>query len=393
MAKTLGKANFRWAVALFPLRSRTGRGFTDSRRESRAFTLAFLRPHFNTPAAPTNRSGSAIIRCRFRRRSPTAQRGPFGPPLTPTRARGVQRCNDRSCGSARCAVLVLSSRGFGEDYRPPKEVKVLPVFFVAKGESPPTEQQDGQPSEARDLGANAVQADAQGPRHVRAGRGQAAGLPRRTRRRLLSRAVGGGGAADRRRVAATLQVQPLQLPFDIRGGRDESARRLSGRRRTPVQRRHQYAAAASWKCRRTGWTEPRISSRRCNTSWAMLSGCPTSTCTATTWRRIRRSCRTTRRITRDGFKPSKTPGILIAEDIRALALNRRVFPRLRFDPKTDVPQGYTMQKIVTLGPMDIPGHPIIRSATPPDAYFTRHFITTLQTSAEPSGRSVARPGA
>ena len=81
-----------------------------------------------------------------------------------------------------------------------------------------------------------------------------------------------------------------------------------------------------------------------------------------------------------GFEPSKTPGILIAEDVRALALNRRVFPRLRFDAKTDVPQGYTMQKIVTLGPMEIPGHPLIPSATPSDAHFTRHFITTLQTS-------------
>ena len=60
-----------------------------------------------------------------------------------------------------------------------------------------------------------------------------------------------------------------------------------------------------------------------------------------------------------GFKPSKTPGILIAEDIRALALNRRVFPRLRCDPKKDVPQGYTMQGIVELGPMEIPGHPLI----------------------------------
>ncbi len=94
-----------------------------------------------------------------------------------------------------------------------------------------------------------------------------------------------------------------------------------------------------------------------------------------------------------GFMPSRTPGILIAEDIRALALNRRVFSRLRFDAKADVPPGYTMQKIVTLGPMDIPGHPIIRAAMPPDAYFTRHLTTTLQTSAASPPAAVARPGA
>ena len=94
----------------------------------------------------------------------------------------------------------------------------------------------------------------------------------------------------------------------------------------------------------------------------------------------------------DGFKPSRTPGILIAEDIRALALNRRVFSRLRFDAKKDVPAGYTMQKIVTLGPMTIPGQPIIRAAVPPDAYFTRHLTTTLQTSTA-SPPAVASPGA
>ena len=44
-------------------------------------------------------------------------------------------------GFCLTAVLVLSSRGFGEDYRLPKTVKVLPVFFVAKGESSPTKQQ------------------------------------------------------------------------------------------------------------------------------------------------------------------------------------------------------------------------------------------------------------
>lgn len=55
--------------------------------------------------------------------------------------------------------------------------------------------------------------------------------------------------------------------------------------------------------------------------------------------------------------PSDTPGALIAEDIRALALNKRVFPKLKFDPAKDVPAGYKMaERIVTLGPMVIPNH-------------------------------------
>jgi hypothetical protein len=56
--------------------------------------------------------------------------------------------------------------------------------------------------------------------------------------------------------------------------------------------------------------------------------------------------------------PSATPGALIAEDFRALALNRRVFPKLKFDPAKDVPAGYKMaERIVTLGPLTIPNHP------------------------------------
>ncbi len=59
-----------------------------------------------------------------------------------------------------------------------------------------------------------------------------------------------------------------------------------------------------------------------------------------------------------GFEPSPTPGKLIPEDRRALALNKRVFPKFQFDPKRDVPPDYVeMKKIVTLGPMTLPGQP------------------------------------
>lgn len=60
----------------------------------------------------------------------------------------------------------------------------------------------------------------------------------------------------------------------------------------------------------------------------------------------------------DAFAPSRTPGKLIPEDLRGLALNQRAFPKLRFDPNKDVPRGYTIARpIVTLGPMKIPDQP------------------------------------
>lgn len=58
------------------------------------------------------------------------------------------------------------------------------------------------------------------------------------------------------------------------------------------------------------------------------------------------------------FLPSGTPAVLIPEDLRALALNRRVFPGLRFDPARDVPAGYKLaERVVPLGPMTIPNQP------------------------------------
>lgn len=59
----------------------------------------------------------------------------------------------------------------------------------------------------------------------------------------------------------------------------------------------------------------------------------------------------------NGFQPSATPGILVPEDLRGLALNRRCFPKLRFDPKSDVPDGYKFHRVIWLVPMKIVGHP------------------------------------
>ncbi len=56
-----------------------------------------------------------------------------------------------------------------------------------------------------------------------------------------------------------------------------------------------------------------------------------------------------------GFAESSTPAKLIPEDIRALALNRRVFPKLKFDPRRDIPRGYKISpRVIGLPPM--PAH-------------------------------------
>jgi hypothetical protein len=59
-----------------------------------------------------------------------------------------------------------------------------------------------------------------------------------------------------------------------------------------------------------------------------------------------------------GFFPSATPGVLLPEDIRVLALNRRAFPALTFEPKTDLPAGYQLSpRIAFISGADLPGLP------------------------------------
>jgi hypothetical protein len=60
----------------------------------------------------------------------------------------------------------------------------------------------------------------------------------------------------------------------------------------------------------------------------------------------------------NGFNQSPTPGRLMPEDIRGLALNRRAFSKLRFDPAKDVPAGYTIfPRVVPRPPVTIPDQP------------------------------------
>ena len=63
------------------------------------------------------------------------------------------------------------------------------------------------------------------------------------------------------------------------------------------------------------------------------------------------------------FSPSKTPGILIPEDVRGLALNDRVFKNLEFDKKSDVPADYELKKIHYFSPMKLPRHPLVKVET------------------------------
>ena len=64
-----------------------------------------------------------------------------------------------------------------------------------------------------------------------------------------------------------------------------------------------------------------------------------------------------------GGNPSKTPGILIPEDIRGLALNDRVFKDLEFDEQKDVPPDYELQGVRTLGPPVLPNSPMVKAET------------------------------
>jgi hypothetical protein len=55
------------------------------------------------------------------------------------------------------------------------------------------------------------------------------------------------------------------------------------------------------------------------------------------------------------LKESDKPGILIPEDICALAANKRIFGKLIFDADKDIPQGYKMNwKIIIQGPLELP---------------------------------------
>jgi hypothetical protein len=81
----------------------------------------------------------------------------------------------------------------------------------------------------------------------------------------------------------------------------------------------------------------------------------------------------------DGFTPSATPGIMMPEDIRGLALNNLAFPNLEFDPQKDIPSGYTIAEIVHLGIEEIPDRPYITVSTTAGSQYNTDIKNTLYT--------------
>jgi hypothetical protein len=78
-----------------------------------------------------------------------------------------------------------------------------------------------------------------------------------------------------------------------------------------------------------------------------------------------------------GFKATKNRGKFIPEDIRALSMNTKIFRKLRFDPKIDVPKGYKLARIVRLTTKEeIPGQ-------------KSYEIKVHTTSGEANGSSVS----
>ncbi|MFK7770473.1 MAG: hypothetical protein AB8B55_24900 [Mariniblastus sp.] len=65
----------------------------------------------------------------------------------------------------------------------------------------------------------------------------------------------------------------------------------------------------------------------------------------------------------NGFKPSRQRGKLIPEDYRGLALNSLVFKNLEFDPSKHVPNDYKLAPLGRLKPMTIPNHPLVQAST------------------------------
>ncbi len=79
----------------------------------------------------------------------------------------------------------------------------------------------------------------------------------------------------------------------------------------------------------------------------------------------------------EGFNPSASPGIMIPEDIRGLALNNFVFPNLEFDSRKEIPSGYALAEIVPLGIEEIPNEPYITVSTTAGSQYNTDIKNTL----------------
>ena len=261
---------------------------------------------------------------------------------------------------ALAALLLVPAFARAQSAVPPRAVKVLPVFFVPEGEAAPSDEQvakllkhlDWSQKRYKELLRNKVTfAVAPGkPRVVRSGRDLA----------FLRKQPENGAPEVVGELLADLKVSRFACPyvlltvvmnprddFPVSGGRPLNGGVNTGGGVVQVssfaldrvpnfQSTLQHALGHAF-----GLPHVDVYGYDAKSSDSMMSYNPAHH-------------------TRN-FEPSSTPGKFIPEDLRALALNQRVFPKLAFDPTKDVPAGYLLGKqIVTLGPMKITGQPDAR---------------------------------
>jgi hypothetical protein len=270
------------------------------------------------------------------------------------------------CSFAMVSVLILSAPPAtdGDEYRPPARVIVQPVFFVPKGEQPPSERQ-------ADLLLRHLKQTQARYKELLGGRDTftlAEGKPQvlMAERELdFYRQAPGGGASDcvcellRRDklnryncpyiyVAIFMNshdsfpaggARPCNGGFNTGGGilimssfgLDEAS---------PFQSTMQHELGHAF-----GLPHVDVYGYDMMTNMSLMSYNPSHHT--------------------HGLQPSATPGVFIPEDVRGLALNRRAFPRLRYDPPRDCPPGYSIvPQIIGLGPMELAGPPLVAVTTP-----------------------------
>ena len=255
------------------------------------------------------------------------------------------------------AVVLIAGAVSGQEAVPPREVKVLPVFFVPKGEPPPTKDQtrrllrhlDWSQTRYRELLRNqATFAVAeQGPILHRSGRPLAfyREQPEGSAPQVVSELL-----ADLKfsryncsYVLLVVMMNPTD-DFPVAGGRPLNGGYNTGGgivvlssfaldRSPNFQSTLQHELGHSF-----GLPHVDVYGYDMKSNDSAMSYNP--------------------KHHTNGFEPSGTPGKLIPEDLRGLALNQRAFPTLRFDPEKDVPRGYTISApVMILGPQKIPEQP------------------------------------
>ncbi len=261
------------------------------------------------------------------------------------------------------AILLPATIGRAEDAIPPKEIRVLPVFFVPKGEDAPTADQS----------AKLVQ-------HLEAARKRyrellsdrdtfaiADGKPRVYRSKnalaFLRTQLEGGAPQVVSELLADLKVNRYNCPYIlltvVMNGRDDfptgGGRPLNGGFNTggsiivlssfSLDRIPNFQSTLQHELGH-GFGLPHVDAYGLDmkSNDSIMSYNP--------------------KHHTSGLTASKTPGKLNPEDLWGLSLNRRAFPKLAFDSNADVPKGYSLAaNLAPLGPMKLPGVTDLRITT------------------------------